>query len=203
MLIEISSEPNTMPMPRNIATWDSSFGGCFISWRRQKMAFSNKLLPDVSVCGKELLRTPALSQLRLLSATRPEPFEIKALKAVQSEFAARRTVQVLAKACGGGKQELFSNRPIAILALVSRSFFKGPKMNDEHLDYQLKRWKFDPESNCVRLLKGADGRDVIQMRVDLGILQLETSGRPDGTRPEGFPTLLDSLLHAESESPRF
>ncbi len=76
-------------------------------------------------------------------------------------------------------------------------------MNDEHLDHQLKRWKFDPESNCVRLLKGADGRDVIQMRVDLGILQLETTGRPDGARPEGFPTLLDSLLHAETESPDF
>ncbi len=76
-------------------------------------------------------------------------------------------------------------------------------MNDEHLDYQLKRWQFDPESNCVRLLKGADGRDVIQMRVDLGILQLETTGRPDGTRPEGFPTLLDQLLHEETQSPEF
>lgn len=76
-------------------------------------------------------------------------------------------------------------------------------MNDEHLDYQLKQWRFDPESNCVRLLKGADGRDVIQMRVDLGILQLETSGRPDGSKPEGFPTLLDSLLHAETLAPDF
>jgi len=76
-------------------------------------------------------------------------------------------------------------------------------MNDEHLDYQLKQWRFDPESNCVRLLKGADGRDVIQMRVDLGILQLETSGRPDGSQPKGFPTLLDSLLHAETLSPEF
>ncbi len=76
-------------------------------------------------------------------------------------------------------------------------------MNDEHLDYQLKQWQFDPESNCVRLLKGADGRDVIQMRVDLGILQLETTGRPDGSRPEGYSTLLESLLNVEKLSPEF
>ncbi len=76
-------------------------------------------------------------------------------------------------------------------------------MNDEHLDFQLGQWKFDPESNCVRLLKGSDGRDVIQLRVDLGILQLETTGRPDGSRPNGFPTLLDSLLNEENNSPDF
>lgn len=73
----------------------------------------------------------------------------------------------------------------------------------DHLDFLLQRWPFDPEGSCVRLVKGLDGRDVIQLRVDLGILQLETVGRPDGSKPEGFPTLLDSLLHAEAESPDF
>ncbi len=32
------------------------------------------------------------------------------------------------------------------------------------------------------------------MRVDLGVLQLETTGRPDGIRPEGFETYLDYLI---------
>jgi UvrB/uvrC motif len=77
------------------------------------------------------------------------------------------------------------------------------KMSDDHLDFQLKAWEFNPECNGVRLLKGSDGRDVIQVRVDLGILQLETAGRPDGTKPNGFPTLLDSLLYDESELPDF
>jgi hypothetical protein len=76
-------------------------------------------------------------------------------------------------------------------------------MSDDHLDFQLRAWEFNPESNCVRLLKGSEGRDVIQVRVDLGILQLETLGRPDGTKPRGFATLLDSLLHDESERPEF
>src|SRR6516164_10417251 len=34
----------------------------------------------------------------------------------------------------------------------------------------------------------AAGREVIQMRVDLGILQMETGPRPDGASPHGFPT---------------
>ena len=38
------------------------------------------------------------------------------------------------------------------------------------------------------MVKAADGRQVIQMRIDLGVLQLEPEGRPDGdalaaTRP--------------------
>jgi UvrB/uvrC motif len=76
-------------------------------------------------------------------------------------------------------------------------------MSDQHLDFHLKHWDFDPESNSARLIKGADGRDVIQIRIDLGILQLETTGRPDGVRPDGFPTLLDKLLHDEAHSPDY
>ncbi len=49
-----------------------------------------------------------------------------------------------------------------------------------HLDDLLAKWSFDPSTLNVRLVKGKDGRDVIQMRVDMGILQLETTGRPDG-----------------------
>lgn len=63
-----------------------------------------------------------------------------------------------------------------------------------HLDDLLSDWEFDPNALNVRLIKGKDGRDIIQMRVDMGILQLETTGRPDGTRIEGSPTYLDRLL---------
>lgn len=73
----------------------------------------------------------------------------------------------------------------------------------EHLDHLLQQWPFEPEALGVRLLKGSDGRDVIQLRVDLGILQLETTGRPDGVRPGGFETILDSLCRREVEEPDF
>lgn len=72
---------------------------------------------------------------------------------------------------------------------------------EQHLDRILKDWQFDSDALCVRLVKCSDGRDVIQMRVDLGILQLETVGRPDGTRPGEFPTLLDQLLRREVQEP--
>ncbi len=45
----------------------------------------------------------------------------------------------------------------------------------------------------ARLVQTADGRSVLQMRVELGVLQMEASGRPDGQRPHGFPTYLQYL----------
>jgi hypothetical protein len=38
---------------------------------------------------------------------------------------------------------------------------------------------------------GDDGQDKLQMRVDLGLLQMELAGRPDGQRPFGQESLLD------------
>ncbi len=47
--------------------------------------------------------------------------------------------------------------------------------SEKNFDALLREWNFDPHSLSVRLVKGEDGRDVIQVRVDLGILQLETT----------------------------
>ncbi len=76
-------------------------------------------------------------------------------------------------------------------------------MSSDHLDDLLAQWPYEPDSLCVRLLKGADGRDLIQLRIDLGVLQLETSGRPDGLHPEGHDTLLDYLSKQETDEPDF
>jgi len=54
----------------------------------------------------------------------------------------------------------------------------------------------------VRQIQGADGREVLQMRVDLGILQLECTGRPDGVKPEGFETWYDYLASVALEEGR-
>lgn len=55
----------------------------------------------------------------------------------------------------------------------------------------LKDWPYDPEQVSVRKIVGGDGLTRIQMRVELGILQMEAEGRPDGTRPHGCTSLLD------------
>ena len=74
-------------------------------------------------------------------------------------------------------------------------------MRHPNLDKLLKDWSFDPHSLSVRLIKGDDGRDVVQMRVDMGVLQMETRGRPDGSQPSGFPTYLAYLLDAQTKTP--
>jgi hypothetical protein len=61
----------------------------------------------------------------------------------------------------------------------------------------LDEWSFDPETVLVRIVPGDDGRDKIQLRVDLGILQMEMEGRPDGSRPEGFESWLDYYEHQQ------
>ncbi|MBL8880668.1 MAG: UvrB/UvrC motif-containing protein, partial [Phycisphaerales bacterium] len=50
---------------------------------------------------------------------------------------------------------------------------------------------YEPGKVSVRKIIGRDGREKIQTRVDLGLLQLELDGRPDGKRPHGCESLLD------------
>ena len=50
----------------------------------------------------------------------------------------------------------------------------------------LNGWDYEPDDLQVRIVAGDDGRDKIQMRTDLGLIQMEIAGRPDGLRPEGF-----------------
>ncbi len=54
----------------------------------------------------------------------------------------------------------------------------------------LDGWAYDAGKLCVRKIKGADGREKIQLRIEMGILQMELSGRPDGQRPHGYESLL-------------
>jgi len=55
----------------------------------------------------------------------------------------------------------------------------------------LDGWDFEPGDVQVRIVSGDDGRDKIQLRLDLGLLQMELDGRPDGKRPEGRESWLD------------
>lgn len=72
-----------------------------------------------------------------------------------------------------------------------------------HLDDLLNDWEFNPATLNVRLTKGKDGRDVIQMRVDMGVMQLETTGRPDGQPIEECETYLEYLQNRVLGEPDF
>jgi hypothetical protein len=62
------------------------------------------------------------------------------------------------------------------------------------IDTLLKQWEFQPGEVNARLVKARNGREVLQMRIDMGVLQMETDLRPDGLRPNGAETYYDYLV---------
>lgn len=58
------------------------------------------------------------------------------------------------------------------------------------LNSLLNGWPHETGSIKVRKVAGLDGREKLQLRIDLGLLQMEMEGRPDGTRPHNCESLL-------------
>jgi hypothetical protein len=63
------------------------------------------------------------------------------------------------------------------------------------MDFDISRlldhWEYQPGQVVVRRFKAKDGKEKIQLRVDLGLLQMNAEGRPDGKRPFGHASLLE------------
>jgi hypothetical protein len=55
----------------------------------------------------------------------------------------------------------------------------------------LDQWDYQPRQVVVRKFQGKDGHEKIQLRVDLGLLQMNAKGRPDGKKPFGRESLLE------------
>jgi len=70
---------------------------------------------------------------------------------------------------------------------------KNPLGNINYLDITaaLRGWSFQPGQVNVRMIRGSDGKPKLQLRLDLGLLQMELNGRPDGKRPHRSATELD------------
>src|SRR5207247_4007214 len=64
----------------------------------------------------------------------------------------------------------------------------------------LNEWEYRPGHIGVRQFKGKDGKMKIQLRVDLGVLQMNAEGRPDGKKPFGHESLLE---HYETKLVRY
>ena len=68
----------------------------------------------------------------------------------------------------------------------------------------LGAWDYEPGELRVRTIDGEKddgekGERKIQIRIDLGIMQLTWSGRPDGTRPHDRESLLDHYERARAQ----
>src|SRR5438093_6850893 len=55
----------------------------------------------------------------------------------------------------------------------------------------LNDWPYESGKLNVRLITAEDGEPRIQVRLDLGVLQMFVEGRPDGQRPFGCDSLLE------------
>jgi hypothetical protein len=51
-------------------------------------------------------------------------------------------------------------------------------------------WPYDSD-NDARVVRGEDGREILQVRTPLGIEQFELDARPDGARPHGMESAFD------------
>lgn len=66
----------------------------------------------------------------------------------------------------------------------------------------LEAWPYRPDViPAARELIAANGHRMIQLRMDIGILQMEATGRPDGTMPHGHDSLLAYYTAEESRLP--
>src|SRR6266581_1176937 len=65
------------------------------------------------------------------------------------------------------------------------------RLMDFDISHLLAQWDYQPGQVVVRKFLAKDGREKIQLRVDLGLLQMNAEGRPDGKRPFGYPSLFD------------
>ncbi len=69
---------------------------------------------------------------------------------------------------------------------------------DRDLRALLLDWPHDPERLNARVLEVEEGRTVLQVRVELGILQMEIEGRPDGG--EDVLAKTEAMLAADAEA---
>ncbi len=70
----------------------------------------------------------------------------------------------------------------------------------QNIDHILKQWPFDPSTINVRKL-WIDERQVIQLRLDMGVLQMEVVHRPDGKRPHGAKTYFEYVSRLAAKAP--
>ncbi len=63
------------------------------------------------------------------------------------------------------------------------------------LNELLNGWSCTRDEVSARLIADEAGEDILQLRVDLGVLQMGLDGRPDGQRYHGLPSAYDYVEH--------
>lgn len=71
---------------------------------------------------------------------------------------------------------------------------------NQDIDAILRDWPFQPGLVSARVVRTPGRRKVLQMRIEMGVLQMEFTGRPDGERPGGKPTYLEYISEQLGDS---
>ena len=64
----------------------------------------------------------------------------------------------------------------------------------------LRDWPYEAGQLQVRKITGSDGREKLQLRLDMGVLQMEMAGRPDGREPHGMETELQYQMERAEQT---
>ena len=67
---------------------------------------------------------------------------------------------------------------------------KSRPPSSDDISSLLRSWTYEEENN-IRRFRARNGREVIQVRLPLGVEQYELNGRPDGMKPDGHESWLD------------
>jgi hypothetical protein len=63
------------------------------------------------------------------------------------------------------------------------------------LDELTSGWDCPPGELRARAIVGRDGRELVQLRIDLGVMQMFSDGRPDGQRHRGHASAAEFITH--------
>ena len=63
------------------------------------------------------------------------------------------------------------------------------------LDELTRGWECPPGELRARVIAGRDGQELVQLRVDLGVMQMQPTGRPDGQLYHALPSARDYIEH--------
>lgn len=95
------------------------------------------------------------------------------------------------------KETVRSRRTDLAGVLNCRRLTRGCDRMSKDITPLLRSWPHDGGDAVVaRKIIGEDGKPKVQMRLEMGVLQMEMVGRPDGQRPFGFESILEYFQDA-------
>lgn len=71
--------------------------------------------------------------------------------------------------------------------------------SDKDISRIIEAWPYDADEVMVRIIRASDGKEKIQLRLELGLMQMELDGRPDGRTIEDHESWL-AFFAAEQAS---